>query len=286
MKYHPLLEGLAKWQNEEHFFSERYHWWKQWAVLSGKELTVDLLEQDEFRTPTTTTDFKTGQTIQEISTFSFSYNLGFQIDREFKKLHKEIQDKLIILEKESQKKSFIAIIGEELEILGKKVNELNIKDMYKEVILEKFQTGKDSVKNLLIEESSILEHSWDFKYKHIVQGWGKANLNQLVEELVSKSWLSGSEENLKNFRSFFSGKTPKDIIIWTGRMTYLKTFIHHIVQKELVETRNHWIAIENSFVVIHNKQRSSTKGIRNTNITKSEKTNITIKKLVDLLVED
>ncbi len=272
MTYHPLLEDLAKWENEEHFYAVRYNWWSQWPRFDNAPITPALLEKDEFKIPTDMVDFKTGETIYEISTFSFLQNLGIQMENEFKELYNAIQEKSFALETENQKKSLILFLLNETKTVRGKFLHLGIKNRYKEVLINEFQKGEDYLEKLLPSEITKPSNDWNFKYDYLNRDGGKENLRIVVADLKKEGFI-GQETPLRLFTRLFSGDAtaPKKKIVWTGRKGELTFFISKLANSKFMTTNNHWVAVENYFEIFSAGKEFSTSKLNTADKTTSKK---------------
>ncbi len=285
MTYHPLLEDLAKWENEEHFYAVRYNWWYNFSGFNGTDWVQKRLEEDEYKTPTTILDFKTGEPINEISTFSFTHNLGLRINSEFKKLLEDLQEKFLTLEKESQKISWIALINEQLDNILERVRNLELKEHYKKVIVEEIGKGIETISKLSPLEIQEVSSTWSFKYKCENEIEKKSNLSSFTEELMRNGLIDGSEENIRNFKTFFIKGKTKDYIVWTGKKSELVTFFRELVSKNFIDSDNHWVAVRNCFIILHKSKEYPTNGLKSEKGTQSKKKKEMIFSLIDLLEE-
>ncbi len=285
MIYNPILKNIEKWKNKEYIYGIRYKWWYNWSRYANLELNQKLLEQDEFDTPTTTIDFVTGEPIHEISIFSFSENLGLQIERDFKELHINFQDKFLTLEKESQKKNFLTLISEQVGAIATRVKELNIEDIYKDVLISEFKKGQESIHILLPKEINNSDAIWHFKYNCRTTIDRNENLSLLTNELVNRHLIEGSEGNVRNVKRFFKEGKVSEPIIWSGSKSELVTFFRELVNRNLVDATNHWIAVDNCFLILHNAKKYSTKGLKSEKGTQNIKRKEMIFSLIDLLEE-
>ncbi len=285
MTYHPLLEDLAKWENEEHFYAVRYNWWYNFSGFNGTDWVQERLEKDEHKTPTTIRDFKTGDLVSEISTFSFTHNLGLRINSEFKKLLEDLQEKFLTLEKESQKISSIALIAGQLDNILGKVTNLELKGHYKKVIVEEIGKGIETINKLSSLEIKEVSSAWSFKYTCENEIDKKSNLSSFTEELIRNGLIDGSEGNIRNFKTFFIKGKTNDYIVWTGKKSELVTFFRELVSKNFIESENHWVSVRNCFIILHKSKEYSTNGLKSEKGTQSKKKKEMLFSLIDLLEE-
>lgn len=248
MSYHKLLSKISQWESEDHFYTERYFWWHGFAGFRGEEWIMENLELDDFKMPTTHVDVRTGQTVHEISTFSFSHNLKIKLDKDFDEVHQLLELDVLKLEKKFQKLELIGIIKNQLEQILNRIKVSALPDLYLNILLEIFKTN---IQKLSLKTSPPYKEkgNWAFKYKHTGSPEAKDDLLALADKLIDLHWISNEGENKILLFKFLQKGTLKDKIIWTGKKVYLKTLIDHLIKRDLFVTNNHWQAIEENFVI-------------------------------------
>lgn len=257
MAYNPLLKDLAKWSNEEHFYNERYIWWLRFSKLGGMKMTPELLERDIFKTPTVSADIRTGEEIHEVSEFYFSDNLGLQIRKEFEDLEMGIDEKLLTLDKESQRKNLKSLLYTQLEQIFQAVQTLVIPPLYLKVVKDEFRIMVLYFKKYLqindIQEISgeLLAGIDYLKYNYDKEDLANFQLKEFHKDLKNKGIISSST-TFVNLQRAFTNKAPVEKIHWiatNGEFFYFMNVLNE--KKDLFKISQVWIAAYQCFVLFN-----------------------------------
>ena len=262
MEIHPLLEDLAKWSNEENFYSERYFWWYGFRGFNGEEWVKQNLEKDIHKQPVSSIDFRTGQPIHEIGTFMFSHDLKLKIQGEFKELRLSIQEKVISLETQNQQEGFTSLIIEQLKLVFADVKELEIPELYYKLIIAEISIGIDLIEDLYKSETEVVNSIWCFEYLNDDAENRKKNIHYFLEELSNNGLIERTKENRASFKKFINNKKPKDFIIWNGSKAELVSLFKVLINKDYIQSENHWVAVSSCFKISKKGREYHTMGLK------------------------
>lgn len=257
MYYNPILEGVFQISQRNYFKLQRLKFWQGYAELMGyKQIHRDWFKMDSYTYPyMEDLDIETGERKVVPVEASLHAQIVNDIKSRFKRSYSLYEKHLIEFDKEYQKENFRITIGDSLEMIKKRLTFIDAEIPYlttiEKTFVQEWKTAFPQTKSN-IDNSNRRNSSFKLKYKRIKTDKGKTLFKMFFDDLKQHKLVAPNTAYF-SFKKLFQGETPTEKIKWIGSKAQLVSFIKTLVsKKDVIESYNHWLAVEESFEIQKN----------------------------------